>query len=74
MARSAPLAPNVGRLSRSQVAAKRGLHKGKSCPDLRKLESTTNQLRKEDLDRCRQGGRSRPHREEDWWQGQRRDP
>ncbi|KAK4688797.1 large subunit ribosomal protein L6e, partial [Tremellales sp. Uapishka_1] len=29
MARSAPLAPNVGRLSRSQVAAKRGLFKGK---------------------------------------------
>jgi len=29
MARSAPLAPNVGRLSRSQVAGKRGLFKGK---------------------------------------------
>ncbi|KAG7553576.1 hypothetical protein FFLO_03008 [Filobasidium floriforme] len=29
MARSSPIAPNVGRLSRSQVAAKRGLYKGK---------------------------------------------
>ncbi|WVO13495.1 hypothetical protein L204_101115 [Cryptococcus depauperatus] len=29
MARSKPIAPNVGRLSRSQVAAKRGLFKGK---------------------------------------------
>ncbi|KAK1927229.1 putative structural constituent of ribosome [Papiliotrema laurentii] len=29
MARSQHIAPNVGRLSRSQVAAKRGLHKGK---------------------------------------------
>lgn len=28
MARSKEIAPNVGRLSRSQVAAKRGLHKG----------------------------------------------
>jgi large subunit ribosomal protein L6e len=28
MARSSPIAPNVGRLSRSQVAAKRGLYKG----------------------------------------------
>ncbi|ORX38471.1 structural constituent of ribosome [Kockovaella imperatae] len=29
MARSKPISPHVGRLSRSQVAAKRGLHKGK---------------------------------------------
>lgn len=28
MARSTPISRNVGRLSRSQVAAKRGLHKG----------------------------------------------
>jgi len=30
MARSQPIAPHVGRYSRSQVAAKRGLHKGES--------------------------------------------
>lgn len=28
MARSKEIAPSVGRLSRSQLAAKRGLHKG----------------------------------------------
>ena len=31
MARSKEIAPSVGRLSRSQVAAKRGLHKGECC-------------------------------------------
>lgn len=37
MARSKPLAPHVGRLSRSQVAAKRGLFKGEWEQDFVKV-------------------------------------
>ena len=36
MARSAPIAPNVGRLSRSQLAGKRGLYKGE-CAEVQLL-------------------------------------
>ena len=70
MARSAPIAPNVGRLSRSQLAGKRGLYKGE-CAEVQShatrllgcLLKLCDFTRQEDRHRPRQGGEARHRRE-----------